>query len=281
MVLIEEHHRQPDGTVFAERAAHSGLTESPSCWSDLRHYAGRLVSYYGGVRTLMTAAQTFPPLTGNFDVVFVRSSEPDDNPMQGNTVSAEAILRRMVPGAKADHYSLLVQDTRALDIDDNIQEMTQQETFRPIVHAELLILQSLENEGLSHPRNYFNSWRYIGSSKPTCRLCHYYFHAHNGGFQVRPTHGNLYINWKPPDVLQRDGEAAIRARAEMLNSMVIPIRAEALRTLTEKVPLGKQHDSSTGMTFPTMGLGHQARGELAGPSADYDDVETFFDNDAD
>lgn len=280
MDLIEKQRTQPDGTaVFAERATHSNMTESSNCWSELRHYAGRLVSYYSGIRTLMEAAQRSPSLTENFEVSFVRSSEPDENPMQGNAMSAETILRKMVPNpAEAARCNQLVQNTRALDLDHSIREMTQQETFRPIVHAELLVLQSLEKDGLTHPRNYFNSWRYIGSSKPTCKLCHCYFQCHNGGFQVRSTHDNLYINWKPPDVFQRDGEAAIQARAEMLNQMAFHIRGQAIRTLEEKVCVGKQHDSSTGMTFRTMGIGHQLEGGFAGPSSDYDDMETSFDD---
>lgn len=50
-------------------------------------------------------------------------------------------------------------------------------------------------------------------------------------------------------MFQRDGEAAIKAREKMLNTMNVHIRAEGLRTLTEKVPLGRLHDSSTGLTF--------------------------------
>lgn len=244
------------------------MTQSSSCWAELRHYAGRLLSYDLGASSVVTTVKTFPRLLENPEVAFIRSSDPDENPIDNRGFKAEKILRTMTPSAQeAVYYHSLVQDARSLDLDNTIQEIVGDETFRPIVHAELLVLQSLEKDGLSHPSNFFNSWKYIGSSKPTCRLCREYFEAHNGGFQVRPTHGNLYTNWKPPDVFQRDGEAAIKAREKMLNSIVHPIRAEALRTLKEKVPLGKQHDSSTGMTFPAPGMGGQAA-ELAGGEMD-------------
>lgn len=222
---------------------------------------------------MATAAKNSPRLVEHFEVTSVCSSGPDTNPLSDNTnVTADEILRRMVPApAQAVQYSALLEDIRSIDINTTIQEIITQPTFRPIVHAELLVLQSLEKDGLTHPSQFFNSWKYIGSSKPTCRLCHWYFEHHNGGFQVRPTHGNLYINWKPPDVFQRDGEAAIKAREKMLNTMNVHIRAEGLRTLTEKVPLGRLHDSSTGLTFSVVpnALAEQSGREL--------DMETSFD----
>lgn len=53
------------------------------------------------------------------------------------------------------------------------------------------------------------------------------------------------------------------------------IRTEALRTLVEKVPRGKQHDSSTGMTLEHLSLGNNQ--VVAGPSGAAgagDDLET-------
>lgn len=283
MGLVETAHGQP-GTIFAERPAHSSMNGSASCWSDLRHYAGRLVSYLNGVRTLLRIAEAFPGLLQDFEVVPLRSSEPDDNPLAGVETTAERMLRSIVRGAQAAaRYGDLVQEARSLDLDAAVQAVIWGDAgdgaLRPIVHAELLVLQSLEREGLTHPSSFYNAWRYIGSSKPTCRLCSCYFQAHDGGFQVRPTHGNLYASWKPPDVLRRDGGAAARARAGLLNRMVGPIRAEALRTLTEKVPLGKRHDSSTGMTFQTRAAagGRDDAGSVDGEA----DVETSFGGGAD
>lgn len=168
--------------------------------------------------------------------------------MERGNLTAQKILGRMCPNP-AQHIQRL-GEARAVDVNGNIKEIISRDTFRPIVHAELLILQSLEQDGLVQSCNFFNSWKYIGSSKPTCRLCHYYFQNHSGRFQVRSTHMNLYLNWKPPDVFGRDGDAAIKAREDMMNAMVKPIREDGLRTLEERVPLGRQHDSSTGMTGP-------------------------------
>lgn len=199
-------------SVFRERIAHSSMDQSPTCWSELRHYAGRLLSFSHGIRTMILAAEAFPRLFENPEVVFIPASNPDVNPFQAtntseasitpdNVVTSDTILRKITASSQmAVYYQALAEYSRTLSLDDIIQKLVGADTFRPIVHAELLILQSLEKDGLTRPSDFFNSWKYIGSSKPTCRLCHYYFRAHDSGFQVRPTHGNLYENWKPPDV---------------------------------------------------------------------------------
>lgn len=187
-------------SVFRERAAQSSLNQSSNSWSELRHYAGRLLSFSHGVRTMIMAADMFPRLFDDPEVIFVASSDPDGNPIQ-KMVTLDNMLRTMTANPDmAVHYQSLAEDARAMSLETTVQKRVQEKTFRPIVHAELLVLQSLERDGLTHPSNFFNSWKYIGSSKPTCKLCDYYFRAHNAGFQVRATHGNLYINWKPPDV---------------------------------------------------------------------------------
>lgn len=253
MELIERRPQRNQGDILAERPTSSSMNQSSSCWSNLRHYAGRLLSYMIGIRTLMTATQNSPRLVEQFEVESICSSNPDMNPLPKIRTTADEIMRRMVQDpAQAMSYSALLADIRSIDINETIQSTMAEATFRPIVHAELLVLQSLEKDELTHPSKFFNCWKYIGSSKHTCRLCHWYFQEHGGGFQVRPTHGNLYINWKPPDVFQRDGEAAIKARENMLNTIVAHVRVEGLRTLCEKVPLGRLHDSSTGMTLPVV-----------------------------
>lgn len=277
MVIIEGYYRTPSVNIFADRGSQGVMSPGSNCWSELRHYAGRLRSFSQGIGTLIAAAQTFPMLFENFQVESVPSSMPDDNPMQ-KRMPADKILRTMVQQVDAARYIELFEDTPSLshNINETIQDMMADKNFKPIVHAELLVLKSLERGRLTHTSYFFNSWRYIGSSKSTCRLCHHYFQAHPGGFKVRPTHGNLYINWKPPDVLQGDGEEAIRQRERMLNTIVVPIRRDALRTLDDQAALGRQHDSSTGMTVPVQAMASTGSATgLSGTVVD-DDMETYF-----
>ncbi|KAK7733313.1 hypothetical protein SLS53_008210 [Cytospora paraplurivora] len=280
LVALIETIQSSEDSVFRERPAQSSMNQASNYWSELRHYAGRLLSYSHGVRTLMLAAASFPALFTRVEVVFIPSSRSDDNPFQLKATSkwtaTEQVLRTVTNNTEsARNYQSLVEEARALALEDTFRKLAQNQKFRPIVHAELLILQSLERAGLTHPSRFFNSWKYIGSSKPTCKLCDYYFRAHTAGFQVRASHGNLYHKWKPPDVYQRDGEAAIRARENILQTMVQWIREEALRILREKAPRGKQHDSSTGTTFTALAMGRPVVAGLPGAA---DDLETFYGN---
>lgn len=160
---------------------------------------------------MLIAAEMFPRLFDKPDVVFVPSSIQDPNPFQKkdssgelttmSVVPMERMLRTMTPNSEtAAEYNTRLKDARTLSLQETIDDMVKNDTFKPIVHAELLVLRSLQRGNFTHPSNFFNSWKYIGSSKPICRLCDYYFRVHNAGFEVRQTHGNLYHNWKPPDV---------------------------------------------------------------------------------
>ncbi|ROW17162.1 hypothetical protein VPNG_01319 [Cytospora leucostoma] len=280
LVALIESIQSSEDSVFRERPAQSSMNQTSNYWSELRHYAGRLLSYSHGVSTLMLAAASFPALFTKVEVVFIPSSRSSGNPFQLTATSkrtaTEQVLRTVTNNTEsARNYQSLVEEAKVLALEDTFRKLAQNETFRPRVHAELLVLQFLERAGLTHPSHFFNSWKYIGSSKPTCKLCDYYFRAHTAGFQVRPTHGNLYHKWKPPDVYQRDGEAAIRARENMLQTMAPWIREEALRILREKAPRGKQHDSSTGTTFTAVAMGRPVVAGLPGAA---DDLETFYED---
>lgn len=267
------------------------MSDSPNCWADLSHYAGRLLSYKKNAHALARAAKSFPMLLDNFEVISITSSARSDDPLQGIDVTAETLLKKMTSNTNAAaHYVGLAQEAHSLDMDHAIKEVitnksepvttvttdTRGTAIRPLVHAELLVLASLERESLTHPSYFFRSWRYIGSSKGACRLCSMYLQEHAGGssFQLRPTHGNLYVGWRPPDVLHGDGEERIQAREAELWRLAERIGDEALRTLVERMPVGKRHDSSTGLTFWGGGLGSQGAGSVRGG---WDEETSFGD----
>lgn len=60
-----------------------------------------------------------------------------------------------------------------------------------------------------------------------------------------------------------------------MNTIAVWVRQEALRTLVEKVPRGRIHDSTTGMTLQSSIMGNQV---VVGPSTHpgpADDLETY------
>ena len=126
----------------------------------------------------------------------------------------------------------------------------QAKKLAPIVHAEILLLESIES---THPSKFFNGFKYIGCSKPTCRLCCYYFSVHPSDVEVRPTHRNLYPSWRTPDVYEDQGPQAESGRKDLMNKVLYLIRKDAFRVLKEKLGEGKRHDSNTDSTYPRGG----------------------------
>jgi hypothetical protein len=225
------------------------------CWCELRHAAGRLLSYLQAVKVLVSARKRWPELFDNFEVCYIASSSPAQCPLRNKQkverLSAEQIIGRMTSDPKVmESYKALAQELEKFGLDQNIRERAGHRKFRPIVHAEVLLLESLGRDGGTHPSRFFNGYKYIGCSKPTCRLCDYYFSFHASGVEVRPTHRNLYPNWRMPDVYRDQGPGAEKEREKLMNKILARIREDAFRTLSEKVPERKTHDSNTEPTYP-------------------------------
>lgn len=228
-------------------------------WGKLCHAAGRLLSYFGAVNTLLQARSCWDCLFHEFRVECLPSSTALPNPITRKTVTGSEIIGRMTPDtAKQAEYRRKFQDLQVkFDVNREIQEKVDaKKQFQPIVHAEVLIHQSIVDDPDPeirnlHPSRFFEHNRYIGSSKPTCRLCDYYFRACQDPVQTRETHRNLYHRWRVPDVYKHQGEEAVARREKILNDMLKWIRDDTFRTFDDKVPERNENDS----TDPTNNLG--------------------------
>ncbi|KAK8130886.1 hypothetical protein PG984_007324, partial [Apiospora sp. TS-2023a] len=253
---LQEFQKSPAGQLIADRARESRtLTGYPRPEWELQHTISRLVAYTVSVQFLIQARKMWPRLFKGFDVSFVPSSQPAPRVFRNKSGSAEGIINRMTSKAKIlQTFKAFVNDLQGFDLNARILEQYQNPKFKPIVHSELLLLNWLQNSGGIRPERFFNDWMYIGASKPTCRLCHYYVEEHPSAVKVRPTHGNIYTNWRVPDVLPADGPEAITARDTMVDRMLRRVRDDAFDMVKQKVPssykqqvisLPCYHDSNT------------------------------------
>ncbi|CAN8098844.1 unnamed protein product [Discula destructiva] len=228
-------------------------------WAEMRHAAGRLLSYFEGVQTLIEAREQpeWAQLFYEFEILCVPSSERHRNPIvnRRKNVSAADILHRM-KGSDQEAYiaalNVCAEELQRFGLDENIRAQTNRNSFCPIVHAEILVHESLT--ALPDPR-FFEGYRYIGTSKPTCRLCSYYFQAMSRTIgdrvQVRQSHGNLYPNWRAPDLYDNRPEA-VKRQEKILDEMMKSIRQDTFNTIWDKVGSGKSHDSNTSRTYDRM-----------------------------
>lgn len=224
-------------------------------WYELHHGAARLLSYLRASKRLIATRKSLPELFENFEVCFVKSSTPARCPLKtrpvGDGLSMREIIGRMTSDpAELEKYQGYAQQLEKMELDKDIQEMEWEKTLRPIVHAEILVLDSLVNDGSTNFSRFFKGYKYIGCSKPTCRLCDYYFSFHPSGIQVRQSHRNIYPNWRAPDVYGVLGSAAMKETEALLIKILGRVREDAFRTLLEKLPDSKRHDSNTEPTYP-------------------------------
>ncbi|KAF5973023.1 hypothetical protein FBULB1_8486 [Fusarium bulbicola] len=239
------------------RATNGRFSEGRSfvCWSELRHSVSRLQSYKKTVQDLIAAEREWPDVFQEFEVVSVKSSQPEPNPLGKKSEKASNIIGRMCSNeASRQRYCDLAQNLqRMFDLDDRIQTQCTKATFKPVVHCEILVLEWIMALNREMAREhypvvtFFKDWSYIGSSKPACQLCRYYFDTagqHNG-IRTRAGHGNLYTNWRFPDLHECDGTFGQTRRQSIFNSMIEKIRQDAFGILVMRNSEGKRHDSST------------------------------------
>ncbi|WQF89919.1 hypothetical protein CDEST_14933 [Colletotrichum destructivum] len=246
------------GECIAQRARHireSGLRDRLiSCWPEMRHMMNRLLAYAQDVEFFLLARKNWPQLFTNSRVLFLPSSRPIQRPGRPKSMTAEGIVGRMT--RKEQEIATLrgfVRELQLMNLDQRIREEYGKKTFAPIVHSEVLLLNKLEKSGGTSPKRFFNGWVYIGSSKPLCRLCQYFFEEHRSGVEHRSSHENLYISWRVPDVRMSEGELGEESRQIMVDRMLQRIRKDAINLIRRKVhPTFRDHDSLTSSVRLTL-----------------------------
>ncbi|OHE97164.1 hypothetical protein CORC01_07605 [Colletotrichum orchidophilum] len=232
-----------------------GTSISSSCWPEMRHMVNRLLAYCKDVEFFILAKENWPEIFRSFTITACPSSQPLPRPGRNKSMTAESIVGRMTRKEfSIEKFRALVNSLQMVHLDERIQAEYKKDNFHPIVHSEILLLNNLEKTvgGIS-PGRFFNEWMYIGSSKPTCRLCEYYFEEHRSGVEHRSSHKNLYISWRVPDVLQSEGDEGEEKREIMINRLLQRIRKDAFDLVEKKVrPTFRNHDSLTSSVRMTL-----------------------------
>ncbi|KAF0318587.1 hypothetical protein GQ607_014138 [Colletotrichum asianum] len=235
--------------------ARDGHMAGSDSWRELRHFLGRFLSFRQASNAIVGAKDRFPTLFQDFTVTKISSSQPAPKPIaRSRSVTAKSIIRNMITDDDDDREYFLEHATamQMFNLDDEIQRQISKRTFRPRVHAEILVHEYLLEKGLQHSSQFWNGWKYIGSSKPTCRLCSYYFGAHPDRMTVRKSHLNLYPNWRLPGLPEALGPENPDLKAlHLLQQITERVQDDAKRTLEERRPVGRNHDSNTHSTLPS------------------------------
>jgi hypothetical protein len=196
------------------------------------------------VKVIIATRERGPRLFDNFEVVRVCSPAASSPPLQGRNPSLFDIAGRLIGDAKLIERcreDLDVLDKR-LELSTHLSQLCTSSTWRPRVHAELILLDRFWTQKLE----FVDGDRYIGCSKPACFCCYHYIRAHPGRFVTPACHNNNWINWRPPDIEDSNDTASIKLREDILNEMVKKIRIEVLDQIREqRGPRSRQPDSNT------------------------------------
>lgn len=218
-------------------------------WLELRHFLGRLHSYHLAVETMLRARRFWDRLWDDVRVTAIPSATTIPHPLRKNRPNTDEIIGRITSVEELlETYRSRAAVLQELGLDEKILAECNSSSQTHMVHAELLVLDYV----LGYLRDtddaqFYNGWQYIGSSKPTCRLCNYYFMAHPSGVQVRESHNNLYPHWRVPDVFDND---TMKKTENHLQAILVKTRADAIRSLMSQTSQGRKYDSNSFSELP-------------------------------
>jgi hypothetical protein len=201
-------------------------------------------------------AREQPQLLDNFQVDFVDAPDLEDAPLEDHKTNLHAVFGRILP--KKDDSQQALEKLRksmllsGLDVDQEFKEEYRVKSFRPRMHAEMLLLEHFWTNEL----RFFNDDLYVGSSKPSCYCCDLYFRFHSSEITTRPTHGNVWSKWRlPPEAIQTDGRLDWNTKV-ILKRMTERVRLDLLRQVETELPRrARLNDSTMGVwTAPALGM---------------------------
>jgi hypothetical protein len=178
----------------------------------------------------------------------IPSVESVPTPTKSEQATLESMLGRMLP----EGDTTLPEYTKKLTVLDlklgmrkKVIDLYKSPTFKPIVHAEIQILEYFYRNEL----HFMDGDRYISCSKPACYCCHLYIRYHPLGVVEPGTHKKIYPNWGPPLLPLGDNDPGFRDQRDVLNHMVRSIRIDALAQVHLCASSPAFHpDSTTGIT---------------------------------
>ena len=242
-----DHFRNSESLKLLSRRVSS--VESPSTWSMLRHYIGRLGSWHHASRTLVSYASMRPQIFANFRVMYLATPKPIVLPRADGFTALHSVLTRLFTGQEQLELKRgieALQRLRGFDLDLKLREAYDDKNFKPRVHAEVWLLEHFNRSDMP----FLDDDRYVGCSKPSCYCCNLYILHRQGKSMQRPTHGNVWTNWQLP--LHHDSSNH-SLRTSLMSRMISKFKEDLRnRIISPTTNHGHIPDTTTGLTLSDM-----------------------------
>lgn len=236
------------GQLSKENPTVSRAVEAFRC---VRHCLGRLGRRVQAIRELVHDGMLVHYLLDEYEVARVPVPECIPTPLADGHTSLRGILRRMIrpDDQRWQQVEELLPQLNLIfpsqGLEDAVLEYYEKESFRPIVHAEVQMLEHFHSEGRQFARND----RFIATSKPACICCELYFRHHPARCVVPESHRKVYVNWGTINLPGGREHPGFVAQRGLLGKITDDVREAALdRVFQMALPWPFHHDSITEIT---------------------------------
>ncbi|KAB5546951.1 hypothetical protein GE09DRAFT_1060536 [Coniochaeta sp. 2T2.1] len=245
-------YKSPVFELVQKRGQEEERHKSSTDWTNLIHVTGRLMTYKQAIDVAFMVRKQWPELFEDFDITMVPSSATAAQALNKRVMTTREIIHKTTQDEQklVQLYAAAerTENFRSIRLDQEIEKEWSKKPKNGIgIHAEINLLLYLEQtEGGTHENRFFEGIKFIGSSKPPCKLCSYFFREYPTDVQVRPSHDNLYGAWLMPDL----GHRAQPSQGETLTQKIARKIRDRLRDddLLEALRGGeiggRLHDSS-------------------------------------
>lgn len=224
------------------------IVKHPSCsvWQAIRHYIGRLGSWWNACSILVSTAQCDPRIFLATQVKPVRQrASPGEThsheiPRPTHVECPPSTSQEKERWSSSTPLSLVRQwgDNATTEFTNRARRRQAEK----IVHAELLVLDHF----YQHNLEFAEGVRYIGCSKLSCYCCLVYMKVHPLAVLARPCHGNTWTRWampaRPSDQNEQSRDHDTRLLTEMIRQTSHDIEAGSFDTTMVRCP-----ESTTGI----------------------------------
>lgn len=225
---------------------HIQQSQPCSIWQAVRHYIGRLGSWWNACSILVSTARRDPKIFSNAQLKAVRNRKSATLSQFPEGIDHSGI--ELEPGFQQEDYEQLPLMHMILTQhwgDNAMAEFTcrlQRRQAETNVHAELQVL----NYFYQHNLKFADNVCYIGCSKLSCYCCHIYMKKHPLNVLSRPCHGNTWTRWAMPSLRSTSSIRYIDQDAKLLAEMVCQTQHE-IDTCSFTASQIRQLESTTGM----------------------------------
>ncbi|KAG7121941.1 hypothetical protein HYQ44_002839 [Verticillium longisporum] len=256
--LIKAIHamRESSFSMTMDERTHDSNTGISRAWCELRHYFGRLHSYRQAAECIYKASKDWPEMFNGITVNFIPSDRPPKLSLPKPHPESDQAIQVAFPDMNMDEYRDHLETLREFGLDENVLKELPQKSMKLVMHCEVLLHSFLVRNGTVEADEYWNDSMFMGTSKPPCRLCHYYFSDTDNDFQVQPSHMNAYPKWRLPDLYECQGSDAAKLREELLDEIMEKMQHDTLSIVKQKLPQGKRNDSRTDSRTMGSALSH-------------------------